>query len=329
MKMNWEKDKLTIIGFGIIFVILGVFGYLLWDMNKEPMAEVSMTEPAPAKTDTKVMDPDPVKEKELPDYPITKVDTAGWESREFKVGDVGIRYESPSFDNNLTKYGLTKESYLFSWDEKLKQDLESDYLLSINPFGKSGTGVAYWIQPIKISFIESLVLSNQNIYDVFAKQTCTYDIVEVPENERYYDQKYKVIPKSECNTKEQVVGSVYQPITDINQESTRTRQIKRVDEVVSLCNRDSEIMEYKNPFIDQNNTRSSSLIKCKVVSGVDNNKNVRSNDRELFILSLSNNKYAVIEYQNTGIVGNNGVDSLKTQAANNLMHTILSTIEVL
>ena len=325
--MNWQKDKLTIIGFGIIFVILGIFGYLLWDMNREPMAEVSVTEPAPAKTDPKVVDPEPVKENELPDYPITKVDTTGWESREFKVGDVGIRYKSPSFNNNLIKYGLTKESYLFSWDEKSKQDLESDYLLSINPFGKSGTGVAYWIQPIKISFVESSSLSNQNIYDVFAKQTCTYDIVEVPENERYYDQKYKVVPK--CNTKEQVVGSVYKPITDINQESTRTRQIKRVDEVVSLCNRDSEIMEYKNPFIDKNNTLSSSLIKCKVVSGADNNKNVRSNDRELFILSLSNNKYAVIEYQNTGIVGNNGVDGLKTQAANNLMHTILSTIEVL
>jgi hypothetical protein len=42
--MNWQKDKLTIIGFGIIFVILAVFGYLLWDMNKEPMAEV-VTEP--------------------------------------------------------------------------------------------------------------------------------------------------------------------------------------------------------------------------------------------------------------------------------------------
>jgi len=38
--MNWQKDKLTIIGFGIIFGILAVFGYLLWDMNREPIAEV-------------------------------------------------------------------------------------------------------------------------------------------------------------------------------------------------------------------------------------------------------------------------------------------------
>ena len=60
--MNWQKDKLTIIGFGIIFVILGVFGYLLWDMNREPMAEVSVTEPAPvpspepANTDPKLVE---------------------------------------------------------------------------------------------------------------------------------------------------------------------------------------------------------------------------------------------------------------------------------
>ena len=61
--MNWEKDKLTIIGFGIIFVILGVFGYLLWDMNKEPMAEVSVTEPTPApvEVEPKVMDSEPVE----------------------------------------------------------------------------------------------------------------------------------------------------------------------------------------------------------------------------------------------------------------------------
>ena len=67
--MNWQKDKLTIIGFGIIFVILGVFGYILWDMNREPMAEVSVIEPAPvpspepANTDPKVVEPVEKEEK--------------------------------------------------------------------------------------------------------------------------------------------------------------------------------------------------------------------------------------------------------------------------
>ncbi len=85
--MNWEKDKLTIIGFGIIFVILAVFGYLLWDMNKEPIAEVSVIEPspapspAPANTDPKVVEPEPVEENEKSKVKIyteqVKVDESG------------------------------------------------------------------------------------------------------------------------------------------------------------------------------------------------------------------------------------------------------------
>ena len=82
--MNWQKDKLTIIGFGIIFVILAVFGYLLWDMNREPIAEVSVIEPAPvpAKTDPKVVDPEPVEKEEKSKVKIyteeVKVDENGY-----------------------------------------------------------------------------------------------------------------------------------------------------------------------------------------------------------------------------------------------------------
>lgn len=81
--MNWQKDKLTIIGFGIIFVILGVFGYLLWDMNRDPMAEVSVIEPTPAlvEVEPKVMDSEPVEEKEKSKVKIyteqVKVDESG------------------------------------------------------------------------------------------------------------------------------------------------------------------------------------------------------------------------------------------------------------
>lgn len=93
MKIDWQKDKLTIIGFGIIFVILAVFGYLLWDMNREPMAEVSVIEtaPAPAKTDPKVVDPEPVENKEKSKVKIyteqIKIDENGdsWDVKVFRT----------------------------------------------------------------------------------------------------------------------------------------------------------------------------------------------------------------------------------------------------
>jgi hypothetical protein len=48
--MNWQKDKLTIIGFGIIFIILGIFGYILWNITREPMAEIPVLD-TPVVTD--------------------------------------------------------------------------------------------------------------------------------------------------------------------------------------------------------------------------------------------------------------------------------------
>ncbi len=65
--MNWQKDKLTIIGFGIIFVILGVFGYLLWDMNREPMAKIPVQDTTVAtetsKPEQKAPNPTPEKKE--------------------------------------------------------------------------------------------------------------------------------------------------------------------------------------------------------------------------------------------------------------------------
>lgn len=40
--MNYQKNKSTIIGFVIIFVIIGLFCYLLWNVSKDPIAEVSL-----------------------------------------------------------------------------------------------------------------------------------------------------------------------------------------------------------------------------------------------------------------------------------------------
>jgi hypothetical protein len=332
--MNWQKDKLTIIGFGIIFVILAVFGYILWDMNREPIAEISVTEtttaPVPVQTDPKIVDPDSVEKKELQDYQITKVDTTDWESQEFKLGDAGIRYKAPSFDKNLpNKYGLPKTYNLFRWNGSDKIDLSSDYLISVNPSGVA-TGGGYYLNPIEISIVESKDLSLENIFNVFSTQTCKYDIVEVPEEERFYDQKYNANPL--CRTKEQVIGSVYKPgsIIDINTKATRVRESKRLDKVTALCLDGEKIEQFKNPFIVQNNNnKATNLIKCNSIFGVDNNKNIQKRKRELFILSLSNNKFAIINYQDTGIPGVSGIEKDNSQKINNLMHTILSTIEVL
>jgi hypothetical protein len=332
--MNWEKDKLTIIGFGIIFVILAVFGYLLWDMNKEPIAEVSVIEPAPAPVIPKPVE-EVVKKQELPDYPITKVDTKGWESKEFKVGDVGIRYKSPRFPTvNLTRYGLPQDYSIFNYDASIdKSDLFSNYkltidaLISVNPTG-AATGGAYWLNPIEISIVESNDLTLENIFNVFANKQCKYNVIESEGGMSLYE----FIPQN-CETQEQVTGYEYdEKFNGPNVKATiaRVEKSKRLDEVTALCLDGEKIEQFKNPFIVQNDiNKATNLIKCNSILGVDDNKNIQKRDRELFILSLGNNSYAVIDYQNTGIPGDNGVDSVITEAAKNLMHTILSTIEVL
>ena len=337
MKINWEQNKLTIIGFGIIFVILGVFGYLLWDMNREPMAEVSVTEPTPAPVETESSEVEVLEKETLPDYPITKVDTAGWESKKFKVGDVGIRYKSPASNISLTRYGLPSEYNIFSYDANIdKSDLFSnyrlkiDYLISINPIeGPSGGG--YYLNPIEISFVESKNLSLRDIFGVYSTQTCKYDIIEVPEEERFYDQKYNTNPQ--CETEEQVTGYEYdEKFNGPNVKATITRvaRQKSLDKVTALCLDGEKIEQFKNPFIVQNNTnQATNLIKCNSIFGVDNDKNIQKQDRELFILTLSDNKFVIINYQNTGIPGLNGIEKDNSEKVNNLMHTILSTIEVL
>jgi hypothetical protein len=331
--MNWQKDKLTIIGFGIIFVILGVFGYLLWTMNNEPMAEVSVIEPAPAPVIPKPVE-EVVKKQELPDYPITKVDTAGWESKEFKVGDVGIRYKSPTSNISLTRYGLPQKYNIFSYDASIdKSDLFSnyrlkiDYLMSINPIeGPSGGG--YYLNPIEISIVESNDLTLENIFNVFANNQCKYNVIESEGGMSLYE----FIPQN-CETQEQVTGYEYDEKfngPNVKATITRVEKSKRLDEVTALCLDGEKIEQFKNPFIVQNDiNKATNLIKCNSILGVDDNKNIQKRERELFILSLNNNKFAIINYQDTGIPGVNGIEKDNSQKVNNLMHTILSTIEVL
>lgn len=188
--MNWQKDKLTIIGFGIIFVILGIFGYLLWDMNKEPIAEVSVTEPTPApvEVEPKVMDPEPVEEKELPDYPITKVDTTGWEYRETKLGDVGIKYKvmnkdldnrsgdsllfplAPHFD--LGQYDLNGLMIGSDNIKRLGKGYDSMTIVNCVNCGS----FPYQAEPgqINVNIIESTNSNLRDIENIFLNQTCDY-----------------------------------------------------------------------------------------------------------------------------------------------------------
>ncbi len=332
--MNWQKDKLTIIGFGIIFVILGVFGYLLWDMNREPIAEIPVQD-TPVVTTLPIVEKQPeIVKEDLPDYPITKVDTAGWESKEFKVGDAGIRYKFPTSNINLTIYGLPQKYNIFRYDASIdKSDLFSNYrlkidsLISINPRGVSEGG-GYYLNPIEISIIESSEINNNKIYNIFSKNTCKYDIIE----EGGMGYSYTATPKN-CETEEQVTGYEYDEKfngPNVKATITRVEKQKRLDEVTALCLDGEKIEQFKNPFIVQNNTnQATNLIKCNSILGVDDNKNLQTRERELFILTLDSNKFAIINYQNTGIPGLNGIEKDNSEKVNNLMHTILSTIEVL
>jgi hypothetical protein len=343
MKINWQENKLTIIGFGIIFIILGIFGYILWNITREPMAEIS-SEDTPVVTTPPIIEQQPeIVKEELPEYRITKVDTTGWESKEFKVGDVGIRYKSPTSNISLTRYGLPQKYNIFSYDANIdKSDifsnyiLEIDYLISVNPDGVN-TGGGYYFNPIEISIVESNDLTLENIFNVFANNQCKYNVIESEGGMSLYE----FIPQN-CETQEQVTGYEYDEKfngyeydekfngPNVKATITRVEKSKRLDEVTALCLDGEKIEQFKNPFIVQNDiNKATNLIKCNSILGVDDNKNIQKRERELFILSLSNNKFAIINYQNTGIPGLNGIEKDNSEKVNNLMHTILSTIEVL
>lgn len=308
--MNWQKDKLTIIGFGIIFVILGIFGYLLWDMNREPMAEVSMTEPtpAPAKTDPKVVDP--VEKESLPEYPITKVDTTGWEYRETKLGDVGLKYKTvplkEDFSTSLSPYGIYGPgiSVLSLWSNRSSEDVKlgKDIIFTTTCGGPCGGTPPNFI---KVQIIDDKQSTITSLTDLFSKESCKYDIIDSGEADDGMSYRYNA--QSKCNNKPNYDEQKLPP----------------------LCVAGSEIKKYRNPFVGQS---VSDLIQCKVVSNAksvdDNSSKLVLNlvDRELFIIDLGNSKLAVVSHQ---LTNEPEFSDSTNQKINNLMHTILSTIEVL
>jgi hypothetical protein len=304
--MNWQKDKLTIIGFGIIFVILAVFGYLLWDMNKEPMAEV-VTESTPP--ETIVPETPASEEQELPEYPITKVDTTGWEYRETKLGGVGLKYKTvplkEDFSTSLSPYGISGPgiSDVALWSNRSAEDfkLGKDIIFTTECGGPCGGTPSNFI---KVQIIEDNKYTITSLTDLFAKDSCEYDIIDSGEVD---GMSYRYNAQAKCNNK---------PNYDEQQ-------------LPPLCVSGSEIKKYSNPFVTKS---ASELIQCKVVN---NAKNVDDSstktvlnlvDRELFIIDLGNSKLAIVSHQLTN--GPEYTDSTN-QKINNLMHTILSTIEVL
>ena len=327
--MNWQKDKLTIIGFGIIFVILGVFGYLLWDMNREPMAEVVM-EPTPitTKIEPKVDSPPMIPAKEeLPEYPITKVDTKGWEYRETKLGDVGIRYKvmNQNLDNRvgddkfldphfkLNKYDLNGLMIGPDNQKRLGKGYDSVTIVNCVNCGK----FPYTAEPgqINVNIIESSNSNLSDIENIFLNQTCDYTVTKADGGMNPFDVNKK------CSTDEK--------FTSYNLESNK-RELRQIGDIASLRFNKSSLTKYKNPFISLD--KVSQLIKYQVATGDldgytgDNidNSTLQLNDQLLFIIDLGNSKFAIITQSNAR-------EDNKTQEskANNLMHTILSTIEIL
>jgi hypothetical protein len=330
MKMNWEQNKLTIIGFGIIFVILGIFGYLFWDMNREPMAEVIVSETTIAPVETESSEVGVVEEEELPDYPITKVDTAGWEYRETKLGDVGVRYKvmnkdldnrsgdslflDPHFD--LGKYDLNGLMLGLDNIKRLGKGYDSMTIVNCVNCGK----FPYTAEPgqINVNIIESTNSNLRDIENIFLNQTCDYTVTKADGGMNPFNVNKK------CSTDEK--------FTSYNLESNN-RELLQIGDIAALRFNKSSVTKYNNPFISADEV--STLIQYQVATGNldgytgDNidNSTLQLNDQLLFIIDLGNSKFAIITQSNAKFWWEDN----KTQEskANNLMHTILSTIEVL
>ena len=320
--MNWQKDKLTIIGFGIIFVILGVFGYLLWEIGNIKTPEIIDT-PVVATPPIIEKEPEIVKE-ELPEYPITKVDIKGWINREIKVGNVGLKYKVPSaidseIDelNPLKQYGLPELNLVGADKNYLIGG--SDFISIVPCLGCDAPSYA----TIGINIIKTKELSLKDIENVFATQTCEFDIVKLEEVDYFMNIKYAAEPK--CKTKETAEAYSY---------SSNNRENQRLDEFIKLRVEGEKISQYKNPFsLEQDNV--SKLLQYPVISvfgvkdsGIEvedpNTKTLNVDDQILYVIDLANNNFAIIIYDVRGFP-----ETVDSQKANNLMHTILSTIEVL
>ena len=321
MKINWQENKLTIIGFGIIFVILGIFGYLLWDMNKEPMAEVIVTEPIPAPVETEPSEVGVVEEEELPDYPITKVDTTGWEYRETKLGDVGIRYKVMNKDlDNRSKDLMDLDPHfdlgndigglMFGADNKARIGKGYDEIIVNDCINCGGGPYDPARGRINIDIVETPELNLSDIENILLNQTCNYTIIPTEGMTPYtLDEK--------CSTNEKFIAY---------NSSLKGRESQKIVDIINLRVSGKEIVQYKNPFISID--KASQLIKYPIAIGSQDYSENNMDDPEIefdnqlvFVIDLGNEKFAIITQS--------AYPENEEMKATNIMYTILSTIEVL
>jgi hypothetical protein len=318
--MNWQKDKLTIIGFGIIFVILGVFGYFLWDMNREPMAEVVTEESTPP--ETIVPETPASEEQELPEYPITKLDTTGWEYRETKLGDVGIRYKvmNQNLDNRvgddkfLDPHFDLKEfeinGLMWGADNKVRFGKGYDMIQVFKCINCGGGPYEPAPGRINIDIVETSNLNLRDIENILLNQTCSYSIVKTDDMNPY-------TLNEKCTTGEQLVAY---------NSSSQIRESKKIGDIINLRVSEKEISQYKNPFISTD--KASQLITYTIAIGAQDFSENNIDDPEIFfdnqlvfIVDLGNDKFAIITQSD--------FPENEEMKATRIMHTILSTIEVL
>lgn len=288
--------------------MLSVLGYIVFGMNQTPVTEVATDIEAPEETLT-TPTPTPVVEKQLPEYPITKVDTTGWEYRETKLGNVGIRYKTiplkQDFSTNLNPYGVAGNISL--WSNRSAEDVKlgRDIIFTTECGGPCGGTPSNFI---KVQTLNKKEVTMSSLSDLFTKESCDYEIVDGGPEVDGMSYRYNANPK--CDDKPNY------NITDLP----------------PLCVTGSEVKLSKNPFITSSSQKTSDLITCKVVNNAksvdDSTDSPKLNlvDRELFLVDLGNSNLAIVTHQ---LASYPEYNSLTKQQINNLMHTILSTIEVL
>lgn len=324
--MYLSNKKKILISLGFIFLILGSFGYLVWEENRvnvvEKTNETIITETLSQDNENEEIDALESVESDLPEYSFDTVDTIGWEYREIKIDNVGIRYRVPAnrfrgslndvdtYESlSLSKYGL---SDFFMVGIEQNEILHQGYdLISITPCIECEPPA---LSSLNMHFVESTTLTLQDIESLILQETCEYSIQQLEESEITYF-RYQV--ETQCNQLDQVKGFSWE---------TSSRRLQPLDDLISLRFSSQNIMLFQNPFVFHA-SEPSNLIQYPVVSpyGVDETTmELKYDNQLLFVTDVGDNFFLIITYTHPTTY-----DEFELKKINNLMFTILSTIEVL